>query len=188
VTIDGCWVRTVGEIDAQIDAWCGGTAPRIDYVWTIWGYHVLTDVYNQMVIEDPDGILAGWHARLAAYPPRLKQAILEKHLKSLRYWRHDYHYSHKVKRGDVVFLASLTARLVHDMIQVLFALNETYYAGDGNNMVFVEHFRNVPEGFIEKVHAVLYPGTGDGALEEQYQHLCTLIDETIAFAEDVMQA
>ena len=28
VTIDGCWVRTVQEIDAQVDAWLSGTLPR----------------------------------------------------------------------------------------------------------------------------------------------------------------
>lgn len=188
VTIDGCWVRTVQEIDAQVDAWLSGTLPRVDLVWTIWGYHVLTDVYNQMIIDDPDGIIARWHSRLSPYPPQLKQAILDKHLKSVRYWRNDYHYQHKVERGDVVFLASLTARLVHDLIQILFALNETYYAGDGNNLVFVEHFEHVPVGFVERVHTVLYPGTGDGALEEQYRQVCALIDETVALVQDLGQA
>jgi len=88
----------------------------------------------------------------------------------------------------VVFLASLTVRLVHDLIQILFALNETYYAGDGNNLVFVEHFEHVPVGFVERVHTVLYPGTGDGALEEQYRQVCALIDETVALVQDLGQA
>ncbi|MCU0520819.1 MAG: DUF4037 domain-containing protein [Anaerolineae bacterium] len=183
VIIDGCWVRTTGEIDAQIDAWCNGAIATVDRVWTIWGYYVLTDVYNQMVIDDRDGILAGWRARLSTYPPQLKHAVLDKHLKSVRYWRQDYHYQHKVERGDVVFLASLTARLVHDLIQILFALNETYYAGDGNNLTFIEHFDCVPEGFVEKVDAILYPGTGDGALRAQYDRMCALIDATMALAE-----
>lgn len=188
IVIDGCWVRTVGEIDAQIEAWCDGIVAPVDLVWTIWGYHVLTDVYNQMVIDDPDGILAAWHSRLATYPPKLKQAILDKHLRSVRYWRQDYHYRHKVERGDVVFLASLTARLVHDLIQILFALNETYYAGDGNNLTFVERFRHVPERFAERVHATLYPTSGDGALGDQYRQLCALIDETTALFKDLGQS
>ncbi len=185
VTIDGCWVRTVGEIEAQIDAWEEGKGTTPDLVWTIWGYHILTDVYNQIVIEDPDGILAGWHARLSVYPPKLKAAILDKHLASIRYWRHDYHYRHKVARRDVVFLAGLTSKLVHDLIQILFALNETYYAGDGNSLIFVEHFEQVPEGFIEAVNAILYPGQGDGAVEAQYERLMDTIDAIEALVAQV---
>ncbi|MBN1247214.1 MAG: DUF4037 domain-containing protein [Anaerolineae bacterium] len=188
ITIDGCWVRTISEIDAQVDAWCNGTVGPVDLVWAIWGYHVLTDVFNQMVIDDPDGILAGWHSRLETYPPKLKRAILDKHLKSIRYWRQDYHYRHKVERGDVVFLASLTARLVHDLIQILFALNEAYYAGDGNNLIFVERFDHVPERFAERVHAALYPASGDDALEDQYRQVCSLIDETLTLVDGLGQA
>ncbi len=188
VVIDGCWVRTTGEIDAQIDAWSSGVISTIDHVWTIWGYYVLTDVYNQMVIDDPDGILAGWRARLSTYPQQLKKAVLDKHLKSVRYWRQDYHYQHKLERGDVVFLASLTARLIHDLIQILFALNETYYAGDGNNLTFIEHFDHVPERAAERILAALYPGFGSGALESQYRGVCALIDETLALVETLGQA
>jgi len=36
------------------------------------------------------------------------------------YWRHDHHYASKVQRQDVVFLAGLSAKLVHDVVQVLF--------------------------------------------------------------------
>lgn len=154
----------------------------MDIVWTIWGYHILTDVYNQMVIEDPDGILADWHRRLSVYPPALKQALLRKHLESLRYWRHDYHYRHKVERGDIVFLAGLSSRLLHDCIQVLFALNETYYPGDGNNLKFIARFARVPEGFVEAVDDVLYPGQGESALRAQYERLLALIDAVESLA------
>jgi len=184
-TIDGCWVRTIGDIEQEIDRWVIGEGVPVDLVWTIWGYHILTDVYNQMVIDDPYGVLAGWRAQLATYPPRLKQAVLDKHLASVRYWRQDYHYRHKVARRDVVFLAGLSARLVHDLMQILFALNETYYAGDGNNLVFVEQFDLVPTGFIEGVEAALYPGNDDGAAEAQYERLAALIDAVEALVASV---
>jgi hypothetical protein len=185
MTIDGCWVRTVGEIEQQLERWVRGEGQPYDLVWTIWGYYVLTDVYNQWVIDDPDGILAGWRARLATYPPPLKEAIVKERLQSLRYWRQDYHYQHKVERGDIVFLAGLSSRLVHDIIQILFALNETYYCGDGNNLVFTERFALAPERFSEKVAAILYPGQGEGALQAQYDELAGLIDEVEALVEQV---
>ncbi len=182
VTIDGCWVRTTGPIDETLDAWIDGQGQPDDIVWTIWGYYLLTDVYNQFVIDDPDGILSGWRTKLDVYPPKMKLAILERHLKSIRYWRDDYHYRHKVERGDVVFLAGLTSKLIHDLIQILFALNETYYPGDGNNLEFVADFELAPEGFGDKVKAILYPSvdgerTGGAARQAQYDRLMALIDE-----------
>lgn len=176
-TVDGCWVRLIDEVNQEIDRWTEGQAEPENIVWTIWGYHLLTDVYNQMVIDDPHGILSGWRAKLATYPPKLKRALLDRHLASLRYWRQDYHYRHKVERSDAVFLAGLTSKLVHDMLQVLFALNETYFPGDGNTLRYVETFEYVPSGFIRRVEAALYPGTGSHSFHQQYEQVTTLIDD-----------
>ena len=184
IEIDGVWPRTVGEIDAALDGWLGGEVKPVNLVWTIWGYHILTDVNNQFVIEDPYGIIAAWKARLSVYPPALKQAILGKYTASLRYWRTDYHYANKVERGDVVFLAGMTSKLVHEIIQILFALNETYYAGDGANLAFVEKFTIVPADFSARVRDILYPGSAD-AFAGQYAALASLIDETLALAAEI---
>jgi hypothetical protein len=184
VIIDGVWCRRIEAIDAALDHWLEGELCPEDLVWTIWGYHLLPDIYHQGVLEDPYGVIAGWKERLSAYPPRLKKAILEKHLGSLRYWRKDYHYQNKVQRGDVVFLAGLSARLVHDMLQVLFALNETYFVGDGQNLDFAKKFTILPEGFIERVNRALYPPPAENRLEAQYETLAGLIDEVIRLAEE----
>ncbi len=175
--IDGCWIRTIADIDEQLAQWTGGLARPEDRVWTIWGYHLPTDIYHQAVVEDPFGIIAGWKAQLSRYPLRLKEAILKKHLTCLRYWRADYHYVSKVSRRDLVFLAGLTSKLVHDLIQVLFALNETYYVGDGNNLQFLSQFQHVPDRFAERVASILYPHPEPESLQEQRAALVTLIDE-----------
>ena len=181
VNIDGVWWRTVSEIDAAIDHWFSGEIMPEERFWTIWGYHILTDINNQYVVEDPHQIIAAWRDRLKNYPTGLKKAILEKNLASLRYWRGDYHYVHKVERGDLVFLAGMSSKLVHEIIQILFALNETYYVGDGTNLTFVEKFKTAPANFSRRVGAILYP-SGPEAITEQYQDLMTLIDEVILLA------
>ena len=101
---------------------------------------------------------------------------------SLRFWRHDYHYAHKVERGDVVFLAGMAAKLVHEMIQVLFAVNETYYPGDGTNLAFVEKFEIVPQDFAARVRMILYPPAED-AFAKQCAELMALIDEVLVLAD-----
>jgi hypothetical protein len=182
IEIDGVWPRTVGEIDAALDGWLSGEIRPVDMVWTIWGYHILTDINNQFVIEDPYRIIGAWKERLRIYPPALKQAILSKYAASLRYWRTDYHYAHKVGRGDVVFLAGMTSKLVHEIIQILFALNETYFAGDGANLSFVETFKIVPADFSARVRGILYPNSSD-AFTGQYAALASLIDEVLSLAD-----
>jgi hypothetical protein len=182
VNIDGVWPRTVGEIDAALDGCLEGEINPANLVWTIWGYHVLTDVNNQFIIEDPFHIIGAWKERLSVYPPALKQAILSKYAASLRYWRADYHYAHKVERGDVVFLAGITSKLVHEIVQILFALNETYFLGDGANLSFVGKFKIVPADFSARVHDILYPRSAD-AFTSQYAALTSLIDEVLSLAD-----
>lgn len=182
ITVDGVWPRTVAEIEGTLAQWLDGRTDGDPLVWTVWGYHLPADVYYQRVIEDPFGLIAGWKARLRTYPPRLKQGLLAKHLGSLRYWRQDYHYISKVKRKDAVFLASLTARLVHDLIQVLFAINETYYVGDGGNLGFVSRFPLKPADFIERVERVLYPAPGESMFADQRDGLVALMDDVEGLA------
>ncbi len=182
IDIDYCWVRTIGAIDAQLDAWLSGRIAPEPIVWTLWGYQLLTDIANQMVIDDPAGVIAAWQARLHLYPQTLQRAIIKKHLGSLSYWRTDYHYRNKVERGDVVFLASIAARLVHDILQVLFALNKTYYVGDGNNLRYVAVFPIQPQAFAERVNAILYPPQTENVFAVQYETIIGLINDVMSLA------
>ncbi len=176
IRVDDVWPRTVGDINAALDRWTQGDIPPLETVWTIWGYHLLTDINNLYIIEDPYGIIGAWKERLRVYPPALKQAILKKYMGSLQYWRADYHYANKVKRDDVIFTAGLTAKLVHAIMQILFALNETYFVGDGSNLIYAEKFKILPENFLARVQKIFYPSMTD-PIAEQYTLLTTLIDE-----------
>ncbi len=186
VVVDGVWPRTIGEIDAALDQWQSGNIEPIPMDWTIWGYHILTDIYNQAIVEDPYGVIQGWKERLKVYSPRLRQAILDKYLTMLHYWRTDYHYRHKIDRGDIIFLAGMSAKLVHEIMQILFALNETYYVGDGSNLEFAEKFKIIPPDLNGKIHRILYPPQVD-AIQEQYAALMSLIDEVIGLANTSLQ-
>jgi Domain of unknown function (DUF4037) len=183
INIDGVWARSLQEMDAQLDCWLNGELIPDDITWAVWGYYLLPDLYHQAIVEDPYGIIRGWKQRLQHYPPRLKQALLDKHMGALRYWRIDYHYVSKVKRGDVVFLAGLSAKLVHHIMQVLFAINETYFVGDGQNLEFAEKFRYRPPALSARVAAALYPPPSDTMLETQREVLLGLIDDVEQMVE-----
>ncbi|MHB9032956.1 MAG: DUF4037 domain-containing protein [Anaerolineae bacterium] len=177
VKVDGVWVRLIPEIETALAGWLAGEVRPVELVWSVWGYHLLPDLYHQRIILDPYHVAADWKARLAVYPPVLQRAVIRKHLGSLQYWRRDYHYASKVRRGDIVFLAGLSARLVHDMCQVIFALNERYFVGDGQNLRFIAGMALQPRDFSARVQQALYPAPGEHMYEEQYAVLCGLIDE-----------
>ena len=182
VEIDGCWVRRIGDVEREMEAWLAGRPQPTPKVWAIWGYYLLPDLSHQHVLEDPSRVIAGWQDRLRRYPPALKQAVLDEHLASLTYWRNDYHYRNKARRGDAVFLAGLSARLVHDLLQVICALNETYYPGDGDNLAFSRRFGTKPERFEERIEAVLYASASVQKYERQRASLVELIDDVLALA------
>lgn len=179
VTIDDCWIRTIGEVDSELDLWLHGTARPKAMVWTVWGYYLPTDIVNQLILEDPDGVLAGWQHALASYPPVLKNAIVERHSQSLRYWISDYHYRSKVARADTIFLAGLTTRLVHDMVQLLFAVNEVYFPGDGNNLRLLAGMRFLPPEFARRIDEILYPTEGARRFALQRERAVELANEVL---------
>lgn len=185
VIVDGVWIRKIDKIDATLRAWIAGQAAPDEMEWTVWGYHLPVDVFNQCVVDDPDGVLAEWRELLTPYPPALREMILAWSVPFLKYWRADYHYQSKVARGDAVFLASLTAKLVHHAIQVLFAINGEYYVGDGANLTFAERFEKKPADLTARVTRILYPGTADavGTFTRQSDALASLIDDVLALAK-----
>lgn len=186
VLIDGPWARTYLEVDEQLEMWLTGKGKLEPYEWTIWGYNILTAIYNEQIIEDPYGRVAGWKERLLVYPEVLKESIIKKHASSLTYWRNDYHYRNKVHRKDVVFLASLTARLIQDIVQVIYALNEFYYPGDGMNLKYSEQFDCKPEKFEERITDILHTGESAEAYEIQYKKMTGLIDDVLALVKKAL--
>ncbi len=177
VEIDGIWARTTGFVDEQLDLWLCGKGAPISMQWTVFGYYILTDIANQLIVDDPFGIAATWKQRLSVYPDALYEAVVRQHMGRLRYWRGDYHYQSKIARGDEVFLATLSMSLVRDIMQVLFALNRTYFPGDGANLRLAETFAILPRGFAERISLCLYPGRGPQALAQQAREIASLVDE-----------
>jgi len=175
--IDGVWPREIASVDGKLAAWCAGKGEPVEYEWTIWGYHLPTDIAHQQIVADPAGVLAGWKQLLATYPEPLREAVFERHLTILRYWRTDYHYRNKVERGDAIFLAGLTTRLLHSIMQVLFALNRTYFVGDGWNLRAAEGFELLPDDLAGRVGLILDPPSGEGRWASQYHDLMDLIDD-----------
>lgn len=180
VILDTFWPRSIEDVNAELDRLVNGRGTPKPYGWTIWGYNMLTDIYNQVIVEDPYGIIQGWKDRLSVYPEALRKSLLKSHGDSLKYWRDDYHYKNKCDRSDYVFMASITARLINDIMQVIYALNRFYFPGDGLNLIFTKKFSIKPNRLEDRVAEILYPCCGQGQLQQQYDNTISLIDDVLS--------
>ncbi|MCL1794611.1 MAG: DUF4037 domain-containing protein [Oscillospiraceae bacterium] len=177
--IDSVWMRGISEIDEKLNKWLSGNLEPEMVEWTVWGYYLPTDIYNQQIIEDPYNIAADWKKRMEPYPQEMKTAVINKHMGRLKYWKNDYHYRNKTDRKDVVFLASLSANIVHDIMQALCAANDIYFPGDGHNLSVAGHFALKPDNFEKRIGLILYPeDTGESdKFEIQYSSAIAMIND-----------
>lgn len=175
IRMDGVWMRSYAGVHRDLAAWIDGTPVPKEFEWTIWGYQLPTDLFNQQIIYDPEGQLADWRAQLATYPERLRTALLRHYREILAYWAGDYHFASKVVRRDLVFLVGLTGKLANAILQVVFALNRVYYPGDGWNLPMAAELPLVPKDFISRMEAIVSPGQDPGAWSRQRQNIIAMV-------------
>lgn len=175
IRMDGVWMRRYAGVQSDLDAWLSGVAVLKNFEWTIWGYHLPTDLASQQIIADPSDLLAGWKQQLAQYPEALRVSVLRQHMDLLRYWAKDYHYESKVIRRDLVFLVGLTGKLANAILQTIFALNRTYYPGDGWNLPMAAELERLPPDFLQRMTAILEPGRDPDAWRRQRTELIGMI-------------
>lgn len=176
-------VRSVGRIDRVLQDCLDGKVENIPTTWNPFGFYnhcYLSDIKHAASLEDPAGLLAGWKASIAAYPPKLKQAILAKHLPAARFWLDNPHYLSAILRQDLPYTAGIVQGSLHHMIQLLYAANEIYYGGDKKNLEAVAAMQLKPAGFAERARALLTAQGSVEALQAQRQQLKALLADVEA--------
>jgi hypothetical protein len=134
-----------------------------------------TDLANQQITFDPEGVLRGWKQQLAVYPEALATSVLQQYWEVLQYWAQDYHYESKVARRDLVFLVGLTGKLANAILQVVFALNRAYFPGDGWNLPMAAELKRLPPEFVSRMTSILSAGSDADALKRQRQDFIAMI-------------
>jgi len=179
-----CWLRNVDYVDEIVDECKRGVVRREFVTWTVMGFYrhcTLSDLANMRPLEDPSRILARWKAAVSEYPPKLRANILEAHLQAARFWPENYHYRTAVERCDVIYTAGIVQQVVHNLIQVLFALNRVYFPGDKKLALALDHLERTPPDVSRRITDLLSPdGSRDrDSLDRQRGELCTLVQEVV---------
>jgi predicted nucleotidyltransferase len=146
------------------------------------GFHnhiYMGEVHFCRPLFDPENELVALKGQTTEYPPRLRAAIVEKYL-----WEAQFALESGGKsagRGDVFYVSGCAFRCVACLVQVLFALDESYFVNEKGSVETVGTFSLKPPGFGEVVETVM-GGTGRSSadLEESIERLGELVAEVRA--------
>lgn len=158
--------RNLTFVNAIIDD-CNAGRIRSDY-WQqpAYGFHSFmycSETAINQPLYDPEYLLAQLKEKVASYSPRLKQAIRDDFLWRARFTLDNIRKS--AGRGEIYMTAGGLARTIHCLVQVLYALNETYYLSEKQLARELATFALLPADFLARVNAILgHPGTSSAEL------------------------
>ena len=136
---------------------CNNGIIEIDYLqqppYGFYSYMYCAETQICKPLYDPDNILYMLKAKVAVYPQALKQAIIQRNLWSANFSLENGQKA--AKRGDIYFTAGCVSRAMSMLIQVLYALNDTYFLSEKNLAKHTSTFRVLPSSFSKRVEAIL---------------------------------
>jgi len=173
--------RNIDFVSSTLDE-CNAGIIHSDY-WQqpAYGFHSFMYCTETLIcrpLYDPNVIIAPLKAKVAVYSPALKQAIIKSFLWSARFTLDNTRKP--AARGEVYMVAGCLARAIHCLVQVLYALNETYYISEKRLATDVASFNKCPEGFVERIYALLgMIGTNNVRLQEALMEAEMVYDEVM---------
>ena len=180
--------RNIDFVSSTIDD-CNAGNVRSDY-WQqpAYGFHSFmycTEIAICRPLYDPDQVIERLKAKVAQYSPHLKQAIIKNFLWSARFTL-DNTYK-PASRGEVYLVTGCLARTIHCLVQVLYALNETYYLSEKKLEADLGSFSIRPDHFLERVYTLLgATGTTRAQLQESLAQTEALYNELATLGRERM--
>lgn len=123
-------------------------------------YSVIYLAETQICIPlyDPERLIARLKRGVEAYPPRLKRQVITDSL-----WAAEYTLQHArgfAAQADIYNTVGCLTRVVSNITQALFALNERYFIRDKKVLDTVARFPILPSGYIQQINLILaHPGS-----------------------------
>jgi predicted nucleotidyltransferase len=149
------------------------------------GFHnhiYLAEIHYGRPLHDPSGILAELKKSVAVYPPELKRALVARFL-------YDADFMLKLarptaSRGDVFHVAGCLFRCAAALVQVLFALNDTYFMNEKGALRIADSLSIKPPAFSSRITAIL-AGLDQSlpTLQARVDEMAALITETRSLAK-----
>ncbi len=191
----GAWIdNAVCKVDflyRNLDQLEGIVAAALRGEWTHsfdqqppFGFRSVTtlgEIHCGQSLYDPANVLGPLKNDVALFPPALKTRIIRDSFRCAEF----SFQSARVfgSTSDLPYLVACMTRIYHYLVQMLFALNETYFMNDKRVLKEIEAFAKKPADFGARVSAILAaPGDSAEKLGASLGKLEKLFAETVALA------
>jgi predicted nucleotidyltransferase len=148
-----------------------------------YSYIYCAETQMSKILYDPVGAIQKLQSKVTHYPQALKYKIINGFVWDAEFTLHVAKKS--AKRDEVYFVAGCLTRIASNLVQVLYALNETYFISDKRLYKDVEQFGIKPQNFAERLDHILGDiGCDSKKLEETISLIAILLSEVIALYGD----
>jgi len=133
-------------------------------------------------LYDPAGEVAALKQLVAVYPPRMRRALIDKHL-------FDAQFEIEIAagpaaRGDIAYVGQCLGRAAGFMVLVLYALNQRWFLNEKNAFIESHGFAMCPSNFHRGVEEVLAePGRTTSQLTRSVAALCAAASELRSYCD-----
>jgi predicted nucleotidyltransferase len=173
-------LRDLNKVSTVIDE-CLNKKITIDYqpghphgfINTIY----LAETYYCKILLDNNNLIVNLKEKITPYPLSIKTGIIDKFL-----WEAGFSNAIAYKgllKGDIVYTIGCIYRVISCLIQVVYALNETYIMNEKGALINIDTFRIIPKDFKEKVENISYSLTADT------KNMKSLIEELSGIVKEV---
>lgn len=149
-----------------------------DYQWRLNNYFYplgrLAMWKKMTVFYDPDGILTSFKDRLSIYPETLAHKVIKFHIEALA---DNEDLERAVNRKDIFFYHFALDLALDHFLQVLFALNNTFFPSRKRSMEYIQGFEIKPRNCENRLTQVILKGATSDTLGESYQIWSDLMKE-----------
>ncbi len=118
-----------------------------------YSYIYCSEVKESKILYDPSSSILQLKDMVKSYPQKLKTEIINKFM-----WDAQFSFSRAEKsseRGEIYIVSGCITRIVNDLVQVLYAINETYFFGEKKFYKDINTFNVKPNNFMVRINKIL---------------------------------
>lgn len=172
--------RTFDRMNRVVEGCLAGKFEIIPATWTSNGYYTFIYLCELSFIKpvwDPEGTLAVLQQKAAVYPEKLRRSIVDTFWGRANTWLDNFHYESAIGRQDLLFTAPIVLHTILDLVQVIFALNRTWFSGDKKLEAALSKMPVCPAILLEELRFLLSIPKTAGDFARQRGLLCQIRDE-----------
>ena len=178
--------RNIDFVSTIIDE-CNRGETRFDYLqqppYGFYSYFYCAETQICKILYDPQRAIVGLKSKISGYSELLKSTIINSCL-----WQAEFSLEVAKKSantGNVFYAAGCLTRIACGLVQVLYALNETYFISDKRLYKDVEQFSLKPHDFVMRLDRILGNiGCDSNQISETLRNTQILLNEVIELNRD----